>query len=765
MDKISLTINDKPITGKVGMTVLEVAKEAGIYIPTLCYHPDLQSSKEVQTSESIYRRTERIGDDRSMSKPEGCQLCVVEIKGTGDLPTACTTKATEGMVVYTDTPQIHQKQRDNLRLILIRHPSLCLDCDRRQRCQPSDICLRSATVAERCVICPKNMHCELQEVTDYIGIDERPLPYTGTKYPIVDTETPLFDRDYNYCISCTRCVRVCRDVRGADALGYVFEDGKVVLGTRGPSLKESGCVFCGLCAEVCPVGAITDRNFRHEEHRVKLAPCQAACPVHMDVPRYVRLIKEGRYAESLAVIRETAPFPEVLGYVCVHFCETPCCRGELEKAIAIRDLKRLAAEQDTGLWKQRAKFTAPTGKRIAVIGSGPAGLTAAYYLTKQGHELTVFEALPVTGGMMRVGIPTYRLPAIVLEKEIKEIESVGVKIKTNSRVESLDELFEQGYQAIFISVGAHQGITMGIEGETTPGVIDGVDFLREVSLGKEVSVGNRVMVMGGGNVATDASQTALRLGAKEVTIVYRRTRAEMPAGEEEVEEALEEGIKLEYLMTPTKITNKHGKLRVEFIRMILGKVDESGRRRPVPVTGSEFTKEYDLVIKATGQEPVVPDKFGLKLEKGKRIKVAPETMATARKGVYAGGDVVSGPASVIEAIAAGRKAASSIDKYLGGNGEIEETLIEVEKTNPYLGRQEDFADKPRLPMPCLPVEERTNNFTRVKFGYSKTEGTSEAERCLQCDLRCGLSPVPLPLKKRLESKPKVLVPSRQRASV
>jgi len=253
------------------------------------------------------------------------------------------------------------------------------------------------------------------------------------------------------------------------------------------------------------------------------SPCQNACPAGIDVPRYIRAIGEGKFGEAVAVIREKIPFPAVCGYVCVHYCEAKCRRGQLEEAIAIKELKRFAADHDTGLWKQNSKIAPLTGKSVAIVGSGPAGLTAAYYLAKLGHEVVVFEAFPVAGGMMRVGIPSYRLPVEVLDREIKEMENLGVKIKTNSRVESLDGLFGQGYSSIFVSVGAHQGTKIGVEGEDTPGVVDGVDFLREVSLGKKTGVGGKVLVMGGGNVAIDASRTALRLGAKEVTIIYRRT--------------------------------------------------------------------------------------------------------------------------------------------------------------------------------------------------------------------------------------------------
>ncbi|MBI3040738.1 MAG: (2Fe-2S)-binding protein [Chloroflexi bacterium] len=267
MDKISLTIDGRQIEASQGMTVLEAAREAGIYIPTLCYHPDLSSSREVQASEVIYCNAEPLKNDNSAIQYEGCQLCVVAIEGMKALPTACTTEATSGMVVRTSTPPVKQKQHDNLKLILWQHPNVCLTCDRFDQadnlniCKPFNICLRSVNITERCVLCPKNDHCDLQKVADYIGlgIEERPLPYTAKGQPL-ETNAPFFDRDYNLCIGCTRCVRVCREVRGADVLGYVFRDGKVIVGARGPSLMESGCQFCGACVDVCPVGALLERT-------------------------------------------------------------------------------------------------------------------------------------------------------------------------------------------------------------------------------------------------------------------------------------------------------------------------------------------------------------------------------------------------------------------------------------------------------------------------------------------------------------------------
>lgn len=335
---------------------------------------------------------------------------------------------------------------------------------------------------------------------------------------------------------------------------------------------------------------------------------------------------------------------------------------------------------------------------------------------------------------MRVGIPRYRLPAEVLDKEIKAIESFGVEIKVNSRIDSLDDLFTQGYDVIFIGSGAHRGTSMGIEGETVDSVIDGVDFLRDINLGNEANLGEKVLVIGGGNVAIDAARTALREGVKEVTILYRRTRAEMPAADEEIEEALEEGVKIEYLAAPTKAMSVNGRLQVESIRMQLGRVDQSGRRRPEPMEGSEFTTECNTMIKAIGQESVTPDSFNVTAGRGGRIEVDADTMGASREGVFAGGDVVSGPASVIEAIADGRRAAIAMDKYLGGDGNIDEVLAPPEEESAPFNVEEVEGEKHRPPIKLLPVDQRITCYALAALGFDGQQAVEETNRCLRCDL-------------------------------
>lgn len=463
------------------------------------------------------------------------------------------------------------------------------------------------------------------------------------------------------------------------------------------------------------------------------APCIEACPAGIDVPRYIRLIGEGKFAEALSVVREKIPFPAVCGRICFHPCEINCLRRQMGGSIAIRALKRFIADRDTGLWKPRSRHAEPTGKKVAIVGSGPGGLTAAYYLTKLGHSVTVFEALPVVGGMMRVGIPDYRLPKEIIEQEIDIIRDAGVEIRTSTKVNSLDRIFEQDYAAIFLAIGAHRGLRLGIEGEDSSGVMQCLPFLRVVKLGKGVRLQGRVAVIGGGNAAVDAARTALRLGARDVTIVYRRSRAEMPASDEEVEAALHEGVNIQFLAAPTRITADNGQLKMKCIQMKLGQLDSSGRRRPEPITGSEFDVIVSTVIVAIGETPDIPSQFGLKKYKGNTLLVNPDTLLTSRDGVFAGGDAVTGPALVIDAIAAGRRAAISIDRYFGGKGIIEETLAPPQGIAMPLDVLKPAEEK-RMSIPLVPVTERYNSFTEVELGYTEVMAIREAERCLRCDL-------------------------------
>ena len=484
------------------------------------------------------------------------------------------------------------------------------------------------------------------------------------------------------------------------------------------------------------------RGQRFVRDELKRAPCVLACPASVDAQGYVALITQGRFVEAVELIRQTNPFPVVCGRVCTHPCETACNRKSMDKAVAIRDLKRFVTDYEMSTGRgEITPYPRTRDERVAVIGAGPGGLTAARDLVRMGYGVTVFEALPIAGGMMAVGIPEYRLPKAVLQKEIDGILQLGVELKLNSPVGknglTLESLKGQGYKAIIIAVGAHDSMKLDIPGEDVEGVYHGVFFLRDGLLGKDVTVGNRVAIVGGGNVAIDAARTALRLGAKDVTIVYRRSRQEMPADEEEIEDAEAEGIKIHYLAAPVRVLEDSGKMAgLECIRMELGEPDASGRRRPVPVEGSEFVLDIDMLIPAIGQAidlSCLPQDHELNITKRGTFEVDPLSMATNIPGIFACGDAVSGPATVVEAIGAGTRAALAVDCYLRGE--------KFEELEPVLPLKEvafedldisDVESKDRAKMPHLPVETRIRGFEEAALGFSEETAIEEANRCLNC---------------------------------
>ncbi|GAB6136192.1 FAD-dependent oxidoreductase [Thermococcus prieurii] len=399
-----------------------------------------------------------------------------------------------------------------------------------------------------------------------------------------------------------------------------------------------------------------------------IGPCQDACPAHADIQGYLALIAMGKYHEAVKLMKEKYILPAVLGRVCPAFCEEACRRNLVDEPVGIRLAKRFAADYDLENGPWMLEIPPSTGKRVAVVGGGPAGLACAYYLRLKGHEVTIFEAMPELGGMTRYGIPEYRLPRDVLDKDIATVINTGIEVRTNTalgRDVSLEELREK-YDAVFLAVGAWKSRKMGIPGEDLEGVMHGIEFLRKVNTGEEVKLGERVIVVGGGNTAMDVARTALRLGAK-VTVVYRRSKAEMPANEREVEEAIEEGVEFLFLANPVRIIGDGRVEEVELVRMRLGEPDSSGRRRPVPVEGSEFRVKADNVILAIGQycDEEFLKSLGIEARRGRAV-VDEITLQTNVPGVFAGGDLVLGPSTVIESIATGRRGALMIDLYLRG---------------------------------------------------------------------------------------------------
>ncbi|MDI6793931.1 MAG: FAD-dependent oxidoreductase, partial [bacterium] len=496
-----------------------------------------------------------------------------------------------------------------------------------------------------------------------------------------------------------------------------------------------------------------------------LAPCQMACPAGIRVKEYVALIREGQYREAVRVIKENNPLPSICGRVCVRFCEDACRRNLVDEPVAINFLKRFAADYDLAseTSSQPASPSSPSsqsairnpqsGHRVALIGAGPASLSAAYYLSLKEHTCTIFEALPKPGGMLRYGIPEYRLPKAVLDKEIQAITDLGTEIRTGQRLGEdfdLESLFDQGFEAAFLGIGAQGSYTLGVEGEEAEGVLSGVEFLRDIGLGKDVRVFGRVAIIGGGNTAIDAARSALRLGADEVVLVYRRSRQEMPANNYEIHEAELEGVKYHFLAAPTRVVSRNGRVsEIECIKMELGEPDADGRRRPVPVEGSEFKIKVDFVIAAIGQFPETTGLDKAKIELGRgRIKVQPGVYLTTRQGVFAAGDAVTGAATAIEAIAGGRQAAGAIDQYLEqesrGAGEQRINNVEIETLQPPFNVSkgelseidraefETVEQRPRVRMPELTTEKRLSGFDEVELGLEEDPAVAEAGRCLEC---------------------------------
>ncbi|MBU7001197.1 MAG: FAD-dependent oxidoreductase [Theionarchaea archaeon] len=516
--------------------------------------------------------------------------------------------------------------------------------------------------------------------------------------------------------------------------------------------------MCGL-GQTAPNPLLSTLNYFYDEYlqhikykrcpaavckEITSAPCQHTCPIGTEAVVYISLIAQGRYDEAFTIIRKDNPLPSVCARVCSHPCESKCQAGKFGDPIAIRALKRFATD-----YAMKNNVTYPIEKeskrkeKVAIIGSGPGGLTAGYYLAAKGYNVTIFESLPVLGGALAIYIPEHRLPRDILNHDIENIKRAGVEFRTNTTV-GKDIPFKKlkdTYDAIFIATGAHKSMELGILGEEAEGVIHALDFLKDVSLEKDVTLGQRVGIIGGGNAAVDAARVAARLkDCDTVTILYRRTQKEMPAFEEEIVACLEEQVDIQFLTAPKRILTQNGKVTgVECVRMQLGDVDESGRRRPIPIEGSEFVVELDTLVVAISERPDVSflkDQEGMEFTTGGALVVDPETYATGVDGVFAGGDVVTGPNVAIYAMGAGKVVAEMIHQYL--QGKTLQPEYKVTRPSMYLDpvelSEEEVAEAERPAMRCISTEERTCSFKEVDIGLSEEQAVKEARRCLRCDL-------------------------------
>ncbi|MGD9300674.1 MAG: FAD-dependent oxidoreductase, partial [Desulfobacterales bacterium] len=546
------------------------------------------------------------------------------------------------------------------------------------------------------------------------------------------------------CIGLGDCVRACQ----FDALK---------MGSEGyPVVNKDKCVGCGVCEQVCPkaimeVRTPSQRILHFNQSNDRLAPCRQTCPAEIDIPKYIAQIREGDYEGAVNTIRERNPLLLACGRVCPHPCEVNCRRAIEDEPVSINQLKRFAADYEMNSGKRLPVPLAPlTGKRIAVVGGGPAGLTCAFFLRRLGHEVTIFEAMPKMGGMLRYGIPEYRLPKQVLDWEIDGILELGVESHCNTKFGTdfdVESLKADGYEAIFLGIGAWQDSSLRVEGETLNGCYTGTNFLSRLADGEDIPMGKSAVIIGGGNTAIDCTRNLLRLGVEEVNLVYRRTRNEMPANPVEIEAAEEEGVKFTFLAAPVRVVgDENGNTtHLEYLKMELGEPDASGRRRPVPIEGSETLMQTDMLITAIGQSPDVSftvqleqQLAGLKTTRWNTIEVDEATLQSDIPYVFCAGDAQTGPSLVVDAIGGGRRAARSIHQYVmdeevkADPAELQKQLID-ETIFEYV---EGVVKSKRAPMPELPVAERIKSFVEADQVLGEEAALGESLRCLFCCLTC-----------------------------
>ena len=768
MSMISFKINGNTISVESGTTILNAARNAGIYIPVLCSHPDVGPFQTIEISETVYQGNNIIHSDTDadINKLRGCGICVVFDEAKDTMVPSCKVIAEDGMSIQTFSEPIKKRRQEALAKILATHPHSCLTCSQHEGCIPmTDSCANNVTNLERC--CGLLNRCEIQKIADYIGIPGETQRYINQNLPVVDDD-PLYKIDYNLCISCGRCVRVCQQVKGVYALGAVIKDGKLVIGTTGgPGFNAAECKFCGSCVEVCPTGALMDKRVYRLKDVDEFVPCKANCPGDVDIPQYLRLVSENKLDEAAEVISSRLTLPSVLGKVCFHPCETRCKRNDVseilnenKEAINIRMIKDYAMTY--GHTQMIEKPSQKTGKKVSVIGAGPAGLTTAYILAMKGHEVTIYEKEQNTGGMLRYGIPRYRLPLEILDKDMNRLASSGFKIefgKTLGKDIFLSDLKNNGSDAVFIATGLSKSRKLPAEGASNPNVIEGMDFLSELNknnLDLDYFRDKSVVIIGGGNVATDAARCAIRLKAKDVCMICLESSDQMPAYPEEIKEATEEGINIINSWGVHSINEVNdNEIRINLIKCI-SVFNDAGSFSPKFDESVTETVNCNKVITCIGQmsDPIINSDEELnKLINYSLIKVNPDNMATDIRGVYAGGDFVSGPSSVISAVGAGRRAAKAIDLFLGGDGDIEFNKTLDKSFDMHIGREEGFNRLTRIYADLADAGVRVDDFNAVENTFSSEQAKCESGRCLQCDLRMKLAHNPLPPEKFLKFHP------------